>query len=101
MGLGFLHRFLSSAFVWLVLSGLVSGGFIAVNFTRMGSSAPRPTPNLEYQGLHFVWLLLFDIRSIALQVIGVHRPLHDKVIILEEVPHYILPTFVSLCTGNN
>jgi hypothetical protein len=56
------------------------------------SLAPRRTPNLEDQGLHFVWPLLFDLSdmddaptSISISVIGVPKPpLHGKAIVLEE-----------------
>jgi hypothetical protein len=55
-----------------------------------GVLAPCPTPNLEDQGLHFVWPLPFDLlalpgayapASISLRVIGVRMPpLQDKAV---------------------
>jgi hypothetical protein len=60
-------------------------------FFRVGSLAPRPTPNLEVQGLHFVWPLLFDVSGMggsttslrplqhSLRVIGARKPpLHGR-----------------------
>jgi hypothetical protein len=34
-------------------------GFVTVNFSGTGLLAPRPTPNPEDHGLHFVWPLPF------------------------------------------
>jgi hypothetical protein len=36
-------------------------GFVTIYFSGMASLAPRPTPNLEDQELHFVRLLPFDL----------------------------------------
>jgi hypothetical protein len=34
-------------------------------FSGMVSLAPRPTRNLENQGLHFVWTIIFDLSGIC------------------------------------
>jgi hypothetical protein len=75
-------------------------GFGTENFSRVKSLAACPTPNLEDQGLHFIWPLpfvLFDLSgmvsvpgaydpaSTVLQVIGVRRPpLQNKAVVLKE-----------------
>jgi hypothetical protein len=65
--------------------------FIIV-FFRGGSLAPRPTPNLEDQGLHFVWPLPFGLYGIGGATKSLHSrqhsflghwrvpPLHDKAV---------------------
>jgi hypothetical protein len=40
-------------------------GFVTVDFSGVGSLAPRPTPNLEDQGLHFVWPIPFDLSGMG------------------------------------
>jgi hypothetical protein len=80
-----------------LLHGVHSVGFVTVKFSGIGLLAPRPTPNLEVQGLHFAWLLSLTClawvtlpgahapTSIAFRVIGVHiLPLHNKVLVAEE-----------------
>jgi hypothetical protein len=86
VGLGLLHD---------PLPPLGPRGFVTVDFVRGG--VVSPTPNLEDQGLHFVWPLPYDMSgldgptgayapaSIALRATGVRRPpLHDKALVLEE-----------------
>jgi hypothetical protein len=46
--------------------------FITVNFSGVGLLAPYRTPNLEDQGLHFVWPLVFDLSGMG----GPTRSLH-------------------------
>jgi hypothetical protein len=41
--------------------GLLHEVFVTVNFSGVGSLAPRPTPNMEDQGLYFVWTLHFNL----------------------------------------
>jgi hypothetical protein len=72
-------------------------GFVTVDFFEGGSLAPRPNPNLEDKGLHFVWPLPFDLcgkdgtaksfpASIVLRVIGPRKAsVHNKAIVFEEV----------------
>jgi hypothetical protein len=45
----------------LEASKKIFGHFVTVNFSGVGSLAPRQTLNLEDQGLHFVWPLPFDL----------------------------------------
>jgi hypothetical protein len=40
--------------------------FVTVHFFfRDGVVAPRPTTNMEHQGLHFVWPLSFDLSGMG------------------------------------
>jgi hypothetical protein len=72
-------------------------GFVTVNTSGMGSLAPRPTPNLVEQGLHYVcpycftypaWVALLGAYSVAgkaLRVTGARKPpLRDGPAVLEE-----------------
>jgi hypothetical protein len=79
----------------------------------MGSLAPRATPNVENQGLHFIWPLALTClswvalpgayapASIPLWVIGARKPhLHDTGVVLEEAPICILThTAIQSRTG--
>jgi hypothetical protein len=49
-------------------------GFVTVDFSGVGLLAPRPTPNLEDQGLHFVWSLPFDLSGMG----GATRSLRSR-----------------------
>jgi hypothetical protein len=84
--------------------------FVTVNFFGVGSLAPRPTPNQEDQGLHFIWPLPFDLSgmvalpsvnapsSVALRVIGARRPpLHVKVVVIEEMNNRIQNSNFASC----
>jgi hypothetical protein len=74
-------------------------GFVTINFSRVRSLAPCPIPNLEDQGLHFVWPLPFNClawvalpgayspASIAVWVIQVCKRLHAKAVALEDIIH--------------
>jgi hypothetical protein len=73
-----------------------SGGFATLTFSGVGSLVPRPTPNLEDQGLHFVWPLSTDLSGIDGSTRSLRSrqqsfpghwgaPLHDKaMVVLEE-----------------
>jgi hypothetical protein len=50
----FVSRYLFTGVMTLCVGLGLSYGFVAVHFSGMGSLAPRPNPNLEDQGLHFV-----------------------------------------------
>jgi hypothetical protein len=47
--------------VSVLASSIGCGGFVTVDISGVGLTAPRPAPNLEDQGLHFVWPLPFDL----------------------------------------
>jgi hypothetical protein len=51
--------------VWVLASSIGSGGFVTVDFSRMRLLARYPTPNLEGQGLHFVWPLPFYLSGMG------------------------------------
>jgi hypothetical protein len=86
--------------------------FVTVNCLGVWSLAPRSTPNLEDQGLHFVWLLPFDLSgmsglpavyaptSIAPRVIGARGPpLHDRAVVLKDVFISIGHLLIQIITG--
>jgi hypothetical protein len=71
--------------------------FITVNISGVGSLAPRITPNLEEQRLHFVLFLPFDLSGMGSSTKSLRTrphsspadwsaqkaPLHDKAVALE------------------
>jgi hypothetical protein len=64
---------------WVLTSSMTllhrfSEGFVTINFSEVGSLAPRPTPYLEDQVLHFVWPLPFDLHGMG----GPTRSLHSR-----------------------
>jgi hypothetical protein len=69
-----------------------SGSFVTIHFSKVEVLAPWSTPNLEDQGLHFVWPLPFDLSGKILRSCQ-HSPprhwgrklhLHNKAVVREE-----------------
>jgi hypothetical protein len=61
-------------------------GFVIVNFSGVRSIALRPTPNLEDQGLYFVWPypgMGGTTRSLRSPGNWSKVPLHDNAVVLE------------------
>jgi hypothetical protein len=92
----------SSAGLGLLRGNLRLLKFRNSNSSGVGSLAPRPTPNLENQGMQFVsflsmtcqaWTALpgaYALARIALWVTGARKPpLHDKAAVLEEEFTYL------------
>jgi hypothetical protein len=79
--------------VWALVSTIC---FVTVYISGVGSLAPCPAPNIEDQGLHFIWpysltclacVVLsraYAPANIALRVIEARKPLRDKAIVFEE-----------------
>jgi hypothetical protein len=86
--------------------------FETVNLSGVGLLAPLPTPNLEDQGLHFIWSLPFELCGVSGPTRSLlsrqHNfpchwarkpPLHGKAIVLEEGQGHIICKIATRILG--